>query len=616
MSIARIRWLVAYLAGVGVVLGGLGFATALALRLERQEREARAEARLQESLRLALWRMESTLAPIIAREAARSYEQYDSFMRPDRPVGRMGPEPSPLLLSRPRFVRLHFQRSEDGTVWSPQVPATASDLEPALALGLDEARLRRDRATLEELDLILRRDPLSLEYAAAASPTRAAGEGTERPTTDESAVAADDPQRDFDDRERLLDAVRAPEVAAEAEVLGKPSVRSRAAAQLAEIWPPPQPGPLRAAWRTDPASGSPELLLYRTVRLSGDQVVVQGLWLDWPSLRRHLLGEVLDLLPGADLAPVDPEQGARAVAGGDSPRRLAAIPAVLQPSPLPPPPSPRVTPARLMLVMAWMAVLIAAVALGLVLRTAAGLAERRARFVSAVTHELRTPLTSFRLYTRLLSGSADDPEKRRAHLEVLSGEAERLQRTVENVLAYAQLERRDTTSCRPCRLDALLDRVRGPLARRLELAGLKLEIDDTEAEPGAVVLVDEDAVERILLNLADNTCRHGAPEGATRLRIGVRAPAPGSGGRRREAGFIVSDDGPGVPDHLRSQIFDAFRGAGGERSGGGLGLGLALCRSLARAQGGELELLEDDPQRGRGAAFSLRLVQERPEAVS
>src|SRR6185437_5435644 len=71
------------------------------------------------------------------------------------------------------------------------------------------------------------------------------------------------------------------------------------------------------------------------------------------------------------------------------------------------------------------------------------LAERRIRFVSAVTHELRTPLTSLRLYLDLLlSGMVQDEEKRREYLSTLNVESDRLHRLIDNVLDFARLERR------------------------------------------------------------------------------------------------------------------------------------------------------------------------------
>lgn len=123
-------WLI-FVACVAPVLAGLGWMTWHSLRLERSERRARSEAKLQEMTRLALWRMDSLLVPIFAQEAARPYFHYQAFYPAERAYTRMWEAvlpgevlvPSPLLQSPGRFARLHFQVSPDGVVTSPQAPA-------------------------------------------------------------------------------------------------------------------------------------------------------------------------------------------------------------------------------------------------------------------------------------------------------------------------------------------------------------------------------------------------------------------------------------------------------------------------------------------------------------
>src|SRR5690606_2621240 len=92
------------------------------------------------------------------------------------------------------------------------------------------------------------------------------------------------------------------------------------------------------------------------------------------------------------------------------------------------------------LVITWIAVLAAVVAGGLILRASMRLAERRGRFVSAVTHELRTPLTTFRRYSDMLAeGAIPDEGRRQEYLRTLQAESQRLGTIVENVLEYARL---------------------------------------------------------------------------------------------------------------------------------------------------------------------------------
>ena len=97
---------------------------------------------------------------------------------------------------------------------------------------------------------------------------------------------------------------------------------------------------------------------------------------------------------------------------------MTALPVQLDPGPEPELPPAGWTPLRIGLVLAWIAAIIAFAAVGFAGWRLIDLAERRIRFVSAVTHELRTPLTSLRLYLDLLvSGMIQDEAKRQEYLE-------------------------------------------------------------------------------------------------------------------------------------------------------------------------------------------------------
>ncbi len=124
-----LTWIIFGLCALAVV-EGLGWVTWQAVRLERLERQARADARMQEDVTVALWRMDSELTPIIAEESRRPYYEYRSFYYPDRAYTRMWQElqageirvKSDLLESPGPFIRLHFQVEPDGSITSPQAP--------------------------------------------------------------------------------------------------------------------------------------------------------------------------------------------------------------------------------------------------------------------------------------------------------------------------------------------------------------------------------------------------------------------------------------------------------------------------------------------------------------
>lgn len=157
----RHHWMWAIYAACSLaLLGVLAWVSAATLSLESREREARADARQQELSRQALWRMDSALAPILAREAARPYFHYQPFYAADRAYTSMLEEvrpgevlvPSPLLQAPEKFVKLHFQISPRGDFTSPQAPTgTLRDL----ALSVAGQTLASDaEAELGELRLI------------------------------------------------------------------------------------------------------------------------------------------------------------------------------------------------------------------------------------------------------------------------------------------------------------------------------------------------------------------------------------------------------------------------------------------------------------------------------
>jgi signal transduction histidine kinase len=122
-----------------------------------------------------------------------------------------------------------------------------------------------------------------------------------------------------------------------------------------------------------------------------------------------------------------------------------------------------------------------------------------------------------------------------------------------------------------------------------------LQVEGLPAGGGPVV-VDGDPrlLRRLARNLLENARRHGAGaevEGV--LRAGADGPS-----------FEVLDRGPGVPEAERERIFEPFhRLAGHGESAGGVGLGLALVRQIARRHGAEVECL---PREGGGSRFRVR----------
>jgi signal transduction histidine kinase len=232
----------------------------------------------------------------------------------------------------------------------------------------------------------------------------------------------------------------------------------------------------------------------------------------------------------------------------------------------------------------------------LVLR-AERLARERSRFAASAAHELRTPLAGLQLYGDMLADGLGDPAKVPDYARRMSEEAARLGRVVSNVLGFSQLERGNlSVEARPGNLGAALCELAERAQPALDRAGAVLDLD---VPPELPARFDRDALARIVGNLLDNAEKYGRGAEDRTIRLAAR-----DAGDRVEV--VVTDHGPGVTPAARGKLFRAFSRGVSADGPAGLGLGLALSQSLARAMGGDLE---HRPGAERGATFVLRLAK-------
>ena len=219
------------------------------------------------------------------------------------------------------------------------------------------------------------------------------------------------------------------------------------------------------------------------------------------------------------------------------------------------------------------------------------LAEQREAFVAAVSHELRTPLTPVIGFSELLLERSDlrDPATRRG-LEVVHRNAVHLGTLIDRLLLVSRAQRGKLKPvAEPVELVAF---VAGYLRERRTP-----QVQLVASEPAVVAEIDPWHLRQIVGNLLTNADRHGAPP------VTVEVGCDLDGGHVELA---VVDAGPGVPDEAVDALFAPFQQAGSDASGAdaGLGIGLPICRELARANGGDLV---HDPGSGPGARFVLRV---------
>jgi signal transduction histidine kinase len=625
-------WLV-FSVCAAVVLAAMGWVSLAALRLDRAQVESRRLAAFEEDVRLALWRMDSALAPLIAQEAARPWSPYQEYGLP-------------LYTELPLNVLLHFQILPDGSLRSPQVPAAQVAREPGAARDrLEQAANRHtelkgifEKAALPDLlppvSPTLTPTPphmapwqqviVQQQEEIITQPAQPDQRQAQRAAQQMAAAPHQVPQDSSRDAARLppvppgapveqqypqqrpgqrqIEADRgSPQGKSVAEFQARSQTYSEFLTNVLTMENQPAQ-PLSAAEVSaglfKPIWIDGKLLLARRLAANG-QDYVQGAWLDWPGIRRFLLDSVADILPAADLEPVVSNPAA-----GET-RLLAALPVRLIPGPLPAYAGADASPIRLSLFIAWGCVLLAAAAVAALLRGAVSLSERRAAFVSAVTHELRTPLTTLRMYAEMLAGDmVPDESNRRGYLHTLQAEADRLGHLVENVLAYSRLERgRANRTGERMTVSALFDRVSERLAARARQSGLTLRVEPQPAARDAEVEIDAAALEQILFNLVDNACKYAASADEPYVHLEAAT----------DDGHMlirVRDHGPGINSSSGRGLFRPFSKSAehAAHTAPGVGLGLALCRRLARELGGDLRL---EDANGPGACFVIRLPLAR-----
>jgi len=198
--------------------------------------------------------------------------------------------------------------------------------------------------------------------------------------------------------------------------------------------------------------------------------------------------------------------------------------------------------------------------------------------VAKISHDLRGMLTTALLVADRLADSSD-PSVRRA-ATTLAGSVERANGLIRDTLDFV---REGPPPLTPTRI---------PLAQLLSEAaaaapGLAIEAD---VPPDLSVEADRTQFLRVLANLL----RNAADAGARRVAVSAEAGAEGTA-------ILLADDGPGLPESIRANLFRPFA-SGGRR--GGTGLGLAIVRDLMLAHGGDITLVETGP---RGTSFRLFL---------
>lgn len=231
-------------------------------------------------------------------------------------------------------------------------------------------------------------------------------------------------------------------------------------------------------------------------------------------------------------------------------------------------------------------------------------AAEREELLSVVSHELRTPVTVIRGYNNLLLSEEVGAlsERQREFLEQSNRSCTRLDRFIGDLLAAAGDPRSQQPEPRLASLDPVLEETLASLRPLLDERGIDvdLKVDRDAAE----AWFDPVRIEQVLTNLLVNAIRFSQP--GTQVSVRTR---PQQVAGRPGVEVSVVDTGPGVPEPDRERVFEPYVRAANDERGGGLGLGLAICKRIVDAHEGAIGV-DDGPGGGSRFFFRLPVVSE------
>ena len=230
---------------------------------------------------------------------------------------------------------------------------------------------------------------------------------------------------------------------------------------------------------------------------------------------------------------------------------------------------------------------------------------RKDEFLAMLAHELRNPLAPIRAGLHLLGVvEQDDPRSARVR-EMLARQVQQLVRLVDDLLELSRISRGDIELRRePVGLESAIAGAIETSRPLIDERGHRLAV----RLPSEPLVLDADPVRlsQIVANLLNNAARYTDPGG----HITVSAERHGDG-----AAIHVADDGVGIPVEMLSRVFDPFTQVdrSSARSHRGLGIGLALVKTLAELHGGSVAVSSAGP--GTGSEFTVRLPLARADGA-
>ncbi|MCU0480367.1 MAG: ATP-binding protein [Anaerolineae bacterium] len=229
----------------------------------------------------------------------------------------------------------------------------------------------------------------------------------------------------------------------------------------------------------------------------------------------------------------------------------------------------------------------------------------REQLTRMIVHDLRSPLTavmtSFKIITELMPPDAPRKAKIVDILDISKRAMHKLLGRVDTLLDIAKLEDgKFGLITEATMLSNIIENVQKELTPMAQEANVNLLIETDPTLP--LVQIDADKIERLLLNLVDNALKYSPENGTIRIKAYMNTPQEVklNGTVTPLIRLEVSDEGAGIPTEARATLFESFTQVEGRKAvRRGVGLGLAFCKLVAVAHGGDIWMEDNIPQGSR-----------------
>lgn len=226
---------------------------------------------------------------------------------------------------------------------------------------------------------------------------------------------------------------------------------------------------------------------------------------------------------------------------------------------------------------------------------------RKDEFLAMLAHELRNPLAPISTAAQMLKSAGADDKRIKKSSEVIARQVRHMTELIDDLLDVSRVTR-GLVVLEKERLDiksvvaSAIEQARPLIEARGHMLNTRMQAAD------ACVCADRTRLIQVIVNLLTNAAKYTPRGGEIMLTLEVRAA---------EVVVSVADNGIGIEPSLLPHVFELFTQAERtpDRSQGGLGLGLALVRSIMTMHGGRVEAKSDGP--GKGSTFSVALPTER-----